>query len=66
MTEVVLPCDLQTWSLVQEYLVVLQSGVTAEEMIVAMLRIYDICNISPNASENETDEKNIIGLRAQK
>ena len=60
MPEIVLPCDLQTWSLVQEYLVVLQSGVTAEEMIVAMLRIYDICNISPNASENETDEKKIV------
>ena len=60
MPEIVLPCDLQTWSLVQEYLVVLQSGVTAEEMIVAMLRIYDICNISPNASENETDENKVV------
>ena len=54
--EVVLPCDLPTWSMVQEYLVVLQAGVTSEEMIVAMLRIYDICNVSPNASENEDAE----------
>ena len=56
--EVVLPCDLPTWSLVQEYLVVLQSAeLTSEEMIVAMLRIYDICNISshpdlPNEKDN--------------
>ena len=56
MSEVVLPCDLPIWSLVQEYLVVLQAGVTTEEMIVAMLRIYDICNISPNATENEDVE----------
>ena len=49
--EVVLPCDLPTWSMVQEYLVVVQAGVTSEEMIVAMLRIYDICNISANISE---------------
>ena len=49
--EIVLPCDLPTWSMVQEYLVVVQAGVTSEEMIVAMLRIYDICNISPDASE---------------
>ena len=49
--EVVLPCDLPTWSMVQEYLVVVQAGVTSEEMIVAMLRIYDICNISGNISE---------------
>ena len=54
--EIVLPCDLPTWSMVQEYLVVLQAGVTSEEMIVAMLRIYDICNISTNASENEDSE----------
>ena len=56
MPEIVLPCDLPIWSLVQEYLVVLQAGVTTEEMIVAMLRIYDICNISPNATENEDDK----------
>ena len=56
LPEVVLPCDLPTWSMVQEYLVVLQSGVTSEEMIVAMLRIYDICNVSPNASEYEDSE----------
>ena len=53
--EVVLPCDLTTWSMVQEYLVVLQAGVTSEEMIVAMLRIYDICNISTRPSEEEED-----------
>ena len=53
--EVVLPCDLPTWSMVQEYLVVLQAGVTSEEMIVAMLRIYDICNISARPSEEEED-----------
>ena len=49
--EVTLPCDLPTWSMVQEYLVVVQAGVTSEEMIVAMLRIYDICNVSPHVSD---------------
>ena len=49
--EVTLPCDLPTWNMVQEYLVVVQAGVTSEEMIVAMLRIYDICNVSPHVSD---------------
>lgn len=50
--EVTLPCDLPTWEAVQEYLMVLQSGdITVEEMIVAMLRIYDICNIKPGSGD---------------
>ena len=62
LPEIVLPCDLPTWSMVQEYLVVVQAGVTSDEMIVAMLRIYDICNISPNVGE----EGDSVGVDDQK
>ena len=52
--ELVLPSDLSTWTAVQEYLMILQAGdVTPDEMVVAMLRIYDICNVAPASGNGD-------------
>ncbi len=43
---IVFPCDLPTWSTVENLLMSIQSVESTDEMATIMIKIHDLCNIS--------------------